>query len=628
LMMSGVGSAISKEKGAIDSSVKTVQSTKAPGKGKIDDLEKQKGVLQVKKGDLWKENWDRQKKYFTWPATKNGIFDKYADLKYGDRLRETSNEFEDFKSNYHEMFRQMAGRVKPTRFAGEWISVLRWVSDWGQRVPTPEQIWVAMEDVWIQRALLEPIKTVNDQTAAFALVPDAKDTPLKRHFRSRVWDLTLEVADLEPGKAKFLKGKLKNRTPQLQLLGVNNIMRLNVWLDPRPGSPPVPFEVQGEYVGGDAEIEVPYLQTHNLLGTVPTEIAKVEQVLDERTVPVRRIDQLVIGYKSARHFSQELKYPEFWKEDAPATTGTMPGTTGATPTGSPDGSAMRGAMSMPGAGGGVPGMAGSTRSQSGPPAAVIDANRKRYLEWTDQVRRVPVALVLVVDQMFIPDVLIAYANSDFRFWTVQTHWKRFHGSLATQSPTGSTTNIPGGMGTEEGPSIGGIVGGDLLRGGFNGPGTGMSMPGGGFGGPGGPGFPGFGGFPGSGGGGTSMISEAQANAGLVELTIYGVISLYQKVEEKKDAAEAPKAEAPKEEPKADAPKTGETKPVEATKPATGDPKSPDAPKPAAGDTKAPEAPKPMTGDEKGADPKAPAAPPNAPPPANPPAPSPPGNPKM
>ena len=64
-----------------------------------------------------------------------------------------------------------------------------------------------------------------------------------------------------------------------------------------------------------------------------------------------------------------------------------------------------------------------------PPRAVLDGNKDRYIDVTDQVRRMPVALVLVIDQMFIQDALAAYANSTLRFQVTQFHWTRFRGTL-------------------------------------------------------------------------------------------------------------------------------------------------------------------------------------------------------
>ena len=66
-LMTGVSSAISKQQADIKQSIETVTKSNPPGEGVLKDLAKQKDVLGKKKGELWKENWERQKGFFTWP---------------------------------------------------------------------------------------------------------------------------------------------------------------------------------------------------------------------------------------------------------------------------------------------------------------------------------------------------------------------------------------------------------------------------------------------------------------------------------------------------------------------------------------------------------------------------------
>src|SRR5205085_9242704 len=193
---------------------------------------------------------------------------------------------------------------------------------------------------------------------------------------------------------------------------------------------------------------------------------------------------VVLGYKSSKHATKDLEAPKFWPEDAAAPAGAGGGLGGQimTPGGpSGGGPSSTGSSDAP-IGPSQLGMAGMMsgsggRAAGGGPAAVLDANRRRYLEVTDQVRRLPVALVLVVDQMFIPDVLVAYSNSPFRFYTVQTHWRRFHGSLGTaqgggtgggagfgalMGPPGGSDAPSRGGDVEGGPSVDGYAGQGLI----------------------------------------------------------------------------------------------------------------------------------------------------------------------
>ncbi|MBY0460902.1 MAG: hypothetical protein K2V38_26580, partial [Gemmataceae bacterium] len=165
----------------------------------------------------------------------------------------------------------------------------------------------------------------------------------------------------------------------------------------------------------------------------------------------------------------------------------------------------------------------------------------------DQVRRMPAALVVIVDQSLMQDVLLALSNSDLRFQITQMSWTRYRGPLeglnsnsAGQGPGGSEyiESFSSRSGSSEGSRPGGLLlgqpPGGRGPGGFpGGPGSGpgpVSIPGGG-----GPPFPGGGsGFPGGpgseGGFGGTLVSESQVTSGLVELTVYGVVTLYEKYE--------------------------------------------------------------------------------------------------
>ena len=73
---------------------------------------------------------------------------------------------------------------------------------------------------------------------------------------------------------------------------------------------------------------------------------------------------------------------------------------------------------------------------------MIDANKRRHVEITPQVRRMPVGIVVIVDQAYIQDVLLAFANSSLRFQITQVTWQRFRGNLGSDSASDSTG--PGG----------------------------------------------------------------------------------------------------------------------------------------------------------------------------------------
>jgi hypothetical protein len=614
-----VGAAIDARNKAVDAAQKEIdgkQNVKSDPLIKV--LDDQKGLLEVKRTELWKENWERQigvttttdkdgkvvdakqdpaKNLLRWPKSQLLARFEYnpeyatskAQLKFGDKIPSANgDELNQFKVRevYLAEFTSPAGtgmadKVAPTEFLGGWQNVLRHIafppvgtggpSGWGEGQPTSERVWLVLEDMWVQRALLGQVKAVNDQLGTFDRVTlldannKAVDAPLHRAFQSRLWRVELKVVEDEKDRTKkVLTGRIKNVTDRLQTFGLGSRMTLKVWVAGDPNGQPVPFEIGGEFLPGGAEREIVRDKAHTLPpGVVPSEIVRVEQQFDTRTVPVRRIDALTLGFRDNRHALMPLKMPKFelYEKEAEKAASEPTGGPGGAPAGfvvsgtPPGGRPNEGSTTTPG----MPGAGGA----AGTVETVVEANRKRYVEVTAQVRRMPVAITVVTDQAYLQDVLLAYANSPLRFQITQVHWKRFQGTLGGVGPEGS----PGGYGTEGSvlTSGSGTAGSGFI------PGEGGGGLGGGFGGVGGPpgigigGPPGIGGRPGpgslappigigpmgspggspmgpggilSGGGTLTSVSESQLTAGLVELTIYGVVSLYEKYQAPADPAAA------------------------------------------------------------------------------------------
>jgi hypothetical protein len=572
-LMTGPGEA--KDKAAADIAKNLDQANKTHGAGyKVlkEDYPKQKEVLLKQREKLWKANYEDQKRLFDWPQSPRlqSLEQRYQ--KFGEKMNTPSLEFDDLKKSevYEAAYDRAGEAIKPTTFpGGTWRRVLRYVSNWGEIYPTSDRVWLALEDLWVQKALLVPVNDVNAEASKFVLVqqagPDGKPVeppPLERTFRSRIWELKLKVPTTGPNANKVILAELKNLTNRLQVLGNNNEMRLNVWLS--EGAQPIRYRIQKDFVKANEEIKVdtPVPLLHSIPGgTEVQKIVKVEQVLDERTAPVRQVLNIELGYKDARHYPAQLKKPKWWPDTPEATTqpggGPFGGAPGGPPAGAPGGPSGAPGLGSPEGGetggggfkffgGGMIGGAGATGgrgAKAGSPASVLDYNKDRYVEVTDQVRRMPVALVLLVDQMFVQDALVAYANSPLRFQITQYHWKRFRGSLSGGGFGGGFPFAPGGGETGGGEPGGGESSTGSPESGGEEP-SGYSLPGagGGPGGlfsgmPGGPGgygsysgFGGLGGFGAAGSGGG--VSEAQITSGLVELTIYGIVTLYEKYEEK------------------------------------------------------------------------------------------------
>ena len=494
-------------------------------------------------------------------------------MKFGDTFPNDNDQYDKFKDPelYRDRYEKMAKRVAPTQFArGGWENILRFVNSWTAVKLTSNQIWLLLEDMWVQDSMLDAVSSINAQMAEFSRVKFERDgrviddpadaskqSKLSRKFRSRTWELELEVA--KSGNDKYvLKGRLTNITDKLQLMGTRNTMILRVWLQSgdRKTLQPFEFKIGGEFVpgGGDGATRIVKVKDKNgleLERTIPTnvleiiestdhiippgllptpidlaEIAAVEQVFDSRTVPVRAIEAMALGFPDSRNASIPLKLPKFFPpEDAPPAA--APGATGTAPGAMPTPGPGPGTTNKP-VGGGFPGMGGQqgsarTIAGGGPVASVVDANKKRYLEVTDQVRRLPVGMVVVVDQAYLQDILLAFANSPLRFQITQVTWNRYRGSLGSDS--GSSGSPSDGNSGEISVSGQGNLSSEF------GAGNTRPRPGRSPSGPGpvpsagtGPG-PGMN-YPGSGGVTASTVSESQLTSGLIELSVYGVVSLY------------------------------------------------------------------------------------------------------
>jgi len=631
---SSVGGEIEAREKAIDESNKKIQPKLNPKPNAL--IEKAAEAVKTvssKQGNLHSANWNRQKHLFTWPAG-SPLLKRFEtmDLKFGDPLPTAEGEFDEFKKPevYRNEFSSlrgkdatgpgtgMADRITPTQFKDGWERVLRHVDDFGQSQITKDQVWLIMEDIWVQRSMLSAIRSVNEEMAAFRrakldkdgnIVLDdsfdeygnkiAKDrngkfirvaTPdeekKKALFRNRTWAIELQL--VPEGTNQRLVGTLTNLSDRLQLMGVGNIMTLQVWFTNDPTEQPMEFKIGGEYLagkGGMKVIQVPVLGPDgkpqkdrdgkdktvektvpaNELSIIPLDdhvlpvgknaegIVRVRQLFDIRTVPIKRIEALALGQAGldSRNAAATL-VPRDPADEKTGDNKTGDNTPGGKfgPMGPMGFGPMGPSGPMPVSGGrpagptfgpaGTNSQQGAFISGGGPITQVIDENKKRYLEATSQVRRLPVGMVIVVDQEYMQDVLMAFANSPLRFQITQIEWTRFRGTLSGTGFGGSandTNAIDYGRGSVNfGPSSG-----NPIRPGPStppGPITPPTRPGGGPPGSFGPGSFGPGNPSGFGyGSNSSTVSESQITSGLVELSIYGIVSLYEKY------TEAPKVDA-------------------------------------------------------------------------------------
>src|SRR5262249_2346512 len=147
----------------------------------------------------------------------------------------------------------------------------------------------------------------------------------------------------------------------------------------------------GKAISGKRQLDVQFGR--------PQGFTRVTQIYDWRTVPVKRVDKVELGYLSSRTAQMPLKPPTFFKEpeDPQKADGA---TSQVTDTG----------LQAPGRT--LPGGSGSGKTDLLHTENKLE--RYRYVEASEQVRRMPFGLVVVVDQNHIRDFLTEVANSPLR----------------------------------------------------------------------------------------------------------------------------------------------------------------------------------------------------------------------
>lgn len=528
--------------------------------GFLDEQKKIVASLDTRRNTIWREMYQRQLDVIRLPddTTARAELSKIiSKVPFGGEIDDRSRNQYRQEEIYLDAYREMANSIKPTEFAGSWESVLMPVTWRTDRLPTSEEVWLSLEDMSVRREVLGIVANANAEVATFKEVkPRPQDLPtsplgeqFSKRFRSRQFILDLVITEKERGKY-VCSGKIKNISGRRQVIYALN---LDLTLTPDRSStqkaPPVfvQFPLDALSAGQERELEEQPLRVNQR----PVELFRVALRHNFKTVPVKQIKQLVLGLNAGHRMAdRKLEMTKFSKkitEEAAATT-SGPSSGGGGPMG---GGGLMGPMgfgaSMSGTGG---------PSGGGAQAADTTINglmRERYIAVTDQVRRMPVAILLVVDQSNLQDVLAAFSNSQrMRFQITQYHWQRFYGSILNPDDKPDGDGAGGDIG--DGRPMGGRDprgGGPQGPGGF-GPagfgGAGPKAPGGagpmgpgGFGpagfGPGGFGPGGFGpgGF-GPGGFGSQAVTEQQ-QLSLVELSIYGVANLYEKpADPEKDAS--------------------------------------------------------------------------------------------
>ncbi|WP_193788995.1 hypothetical protein, partial [Zavarzinella formosa] len=290
---------------------KKLDAAKAQPRATLELYNTRKKELFNLRGKRWQDMWEIQKNMYEWPSVLgDDQLAKTTNLKFGDDIS-NSELLQAFKTQYTKEYDALAKAVAPLQFNNGWQSVLRHVAQW-RLTPESEEVWLALEDLWIQREIVQTIAKINEESAKFTPVNPAED-PTKvraRSFRSRTWKADLEIAEVMGGYA--LKGKIRNITDRLQAFGANNELVLKVWLSDDPNAKPFEFAIEGTSLDGGKEEVIKYVEKkHKIFEGRVVGLYRVEQVFDARTLPVKRIDKMALGFTSARHSLAELEMTPF-----------------------------------------------------------------------------------------------------------------------------------------------------------------------------------------------------------------------------------------------------------------------------------------------------------------------------
>ncbi len=422
---------------------------------------------------------------------------------FNDLLR--GEEQAKFAESYREQIHEILRSVEPLDQKGAGIVQLRdWLytpdamppptkkfiryvtKEWNITGKMSDEAWIAQENIWIQKEIYRIIKSVNDDVKVFKRVEGKKGDEEKRNlvqkFRNSNFELQLTLkADNK------LSLVIKNLLPRRQ----KQDLTFRVSLNKGAGLDPELIKISGKILmpAGTAKGEDSYehlIEDAKVGKNAPrVGIYRVEQVLSWEAAAIKRIDHVSVGSNAADDIAHSHRtFPEGLRALTLADPVKETKSGGPGPGGAP--------------GGGPSGIGGEKGKGDGKAGNEI-GNRKmlahdlwsnRYVEVSDQSRRVPVAVVLVVDQEYYDRVLTAFNNSKLRFLATQVLINQHTGSLQPPSPDKKDDG-----GEKKGA-----------------PGKGVGNP---------MGFGGGGAKEATGGGGSDLDTN-------MEMVIYGIMTLYQR----------------------------------------------------------------------------------------------------
>ncbi len=384
-------------------------------------------------------------KYFADPLTPNES--RLFKTTYKDQIApliESVDPLDDKLNGVVQLRGWLYNKDKLPHEAGADSRFLRYVvRDWPQEgVDINREAWIAQEDLWIQKEIFRIIKSANDGVSNFtplgplplpakpvAYAGKSDERNKAYAFRNSYFDLELTL-----DKEDTLSFKIKNRLARKQSIDLS----FRVLLNNAKGFKEEIIKISGfplEPAG--AKDRDYFVQSIPKGKDERTGVYSVQQVLNWQTAAVKRIDQISIGSNDTGDMSHSqrtfptglrpLDEDEAKKRAEAKGGGAGPAKGGAKGAGPMPADQRAARPREPFAQGQGP---GTSRGGSGDPLRRRHGLwTDRYVEVTEQARRLPVAVVLIVDQDHVDRVLTAFNNSKFRFLETQVLLNQYAGSL-------------------------------------------------------------------------------------------------------------------------------------------------------------------------------------------------------
>src|SRR5262249_12665897 len=147
-------------------------------------------------------------------------FQEFKDAYFGDDINEDRRSQYKLDHYYEKQAKEILNVVQPwDRKRGKGVVLLgsnplRPEPKFDRHAPPLEEIWLAKEDLWVQRELLQVVRNANDSVAGFKELPADKSKAAgpgekRKQFRNPNWEIDLTLGKNKEGEP-VLRGTLKN----------------------------------------------------------------------------------------------------------------------------------------------------------------------------------------------------------------------------------------------------------------------------------------------------------------------------------------------------------------------------------------------------------------------------------